>query len=312
MLQAATAVVVALSFVAPATGAVALPEWPDTEPIRALAAPAARDCNAAEAFLAAEEVYRRTELPKPADQRAPLRAQDAALKLVLQGLECRRCEFAYSADLALPPTDQPIPMAALYWAASLSLVGQGRALQAQGRPAEAERAHAQAARLGVALLDDVGMTYVQQLIGLRILTDAAEGLGDLALAQGAPERAAACARFAAQSRAYREALGRFLREELSYEALLTDAAAEGDRVRRVASLFASTDNRALQVEILLYVGLARPLLEEPRARAEVEAALLRAAQHPDRRLRKLAAWCRALRPAEARSLIRLLLRWPLL
>jgi hypothetical protein len=305
------AVVVALAVLVLPAGAAVLPELPETAPIVALAAPDARDCNAATAFLAAQAAYR-TELTKPAAERKPLTLQDEAMKLILQGIECRRCEFPYSGDLAIPPGNQEIPPSSLFWAASRSLVEEGARLRQQKHEAEAAYAYAQTARLGVLILEDPGMTYIQQLIGLRILTEAAEGLGDLAVAQGDPERAATCARFIASSRAYREGLGRFLREELRSQALLEDADAQAAHVREVAALFASTENRAIQVEILMYLGLARPLLKDEGARAAVEATLAQAARHPDRRLGKLAAWCRTVTAESARSAIHASASWPLL
>jgi hypothetical protein len=310
---AAVLAVVVLAALAPAAGAAVLPELPDTVSIVALAAPATRDCNAAEAFLAAQELFRQAGGFDAAANAKPIAREDQAMKLILQGLECRRCELPYSRDLAVPPWDQTIPPSKLFWAASRGLVEEGGRLRQQGRDAEAARSYAQAARLGALILEDPGMTYVQQLIALRILTEAAQGFGDLAIAEGDPERAAACARFIANSRAYRDGVGKFLREELRSQALLEDADAQAEHVRQIAALFASTDNRAIQVEMLLYLGLARPLVRDARTRAAVDAALAQAARHPDRRLGKLAERCRTLTAEGARSDIRKYSQpWPLL
>lgn len=294
---------------APAAPGV-LPQLPDVAPIAALIERPAGDCNAAERFLRAEEIYRERELRKPSEERKPLPADHPAMQLVLEGLECRRCEFPYSADLAIPPTEQTIPMSALYWAASAGLVERGRELYEAGhtRPAREEMGHA--LQLGLLLFEEPGITFIQQLVALRVLADAAEGLGDLAIASGDEDDAAACARFLARSHAYRDDLGVLMREVLAYPPLQNDPESHAPAVQRIAPLFDATANKAIQLEILLYLSFARAVLAPSAARDAAEATLQRARRSPDRRIGQLAKWGLGLDAGEARRILGDVSGWP--
>jgi hypothetical protein len=294
---------------APAAAGV-LPELPDLTPLAALIDRPSGDCNAADRFLEAEEIYRQGELQKPAEERRPLPLDHPAMKLVLEGLECRRCEFPYSADLAIPPTEQPIPMGALYWAAAAGLAERGQRLRDEGQTGAAREEYGRALQLGLLLFEEPGLTFIQQLVALRVLSQAAEGLGDLAVARGDEDDAAACARFLARSHAYRDDLGVLMREVLAYPPLQKDPEAHAPLVPKVAALFDATTNEAIQVEILIYLGFAHAVINDPEARDAAEATLARARRSPDRRLRTLADWGLELEAGEARRLLGEISGWP--
>jgi hypothetical protein len=232
------------------------------------------------------------------------------MKLVLEGLQCRRCEFPYSADLAIPPTEQTIPMGALYWAASAGLVEGGQRRRAEGAPGAAREEFGRALELGLLLFEEPGITFIQQLVALRVLADAAEGLGDLAIAQGNEDDAATCARFLAQSHAYRDDMGTLMREVLAYAPLQDDPEGHAPLVHQVAPLFDATANRALQLEILLYLSFARAVLDPSAARDAAEATLERARRSPDRRIGRLAEWGLDLEASEARRILGDVSGWP--
>ena len=301
--------VVVLVFAVPA-GAGVLPELPDVTALAALVDRPSGDCNAADRFLEAEEVYRRGELHKPAEERTPLSADHPAMTLVLEGLECRRCEFPYSADLTLPPTDHPIPMSAVYWAASARLAEQGHVLREKGQEVRARQEYGRVLQLGLLLLEDPGMTFIQQLIALRVLSQAAEGLGDLAIAGGDEDTAASCARFLAQTNAYRDDMRALVGGVLAYPPLLADPGSRAAQVREVAPLFDATTNGAVQLELLVYLGFARALLEPSEARDAARATLEGARSSPDPRIRKLAGWGLDLDADEARRILGEATSWP--
>ncbi|MCG6925787.1 MAG: hypothetical protein LJF30_10805 [Acidobacteria bacterium] len=294
---------------APAAAGV-LPELPDVAPLAALIDRPSGDCNAAERFLEAEETYRRDELRKPTEQRTPLPPDHPAMKLVLAGLECRRCEFPYSVDLTLPPTEHPIPMSAVYWAASAGLVERAGMLQREGRTAESRKELGRVVHLGLLLIEDPGMTFIQQLIALRVLSQGAEGLGDLAITDGDEDVAATCARFLARTHAYRDDMRALVGGELAYPPLLADPGSQGAQVRKVAPLFDATANKAVQLEVLVYLGFARALVDEPAARDAAGATLERARRSPDRRIRKLGDWGLGLEEGEARRILGEAVGWP--
>lgn len=301
--------IVVLGFAGPA-GAGFLPELPDVTALAALVDRPSADCNAADRFLEAEEVYRQGELQKSAEERRPLPLDHPAMKLVLGGLECRRCEFPHSVDLTLPPTDHPIPMSALYWAVSASLAERGQALRAEGQAARSRQEYGRAMHLGLLLLEDPGMTFIQQLIALRVLSQAAEGLGDLAIAGGDEDTAANCARFLAQTHTYRDDMRALVGGVLAYSPLLADPDSRAARVREVAPLFDATANKAVQLEILVYLGFARALMDDPAARDSATATLERARRNSDSRIRKLADWGLGLDRDEARRILGDAVDWP--
>jgi hypothetical protein len=277
------------------------------KPIAALIARPTVDCNAATFFLQAETVYRETaaaELKKPHEQRLPLPPEHPAAKLVLEGAECGRAEFPYSRDFAIPPTNQEIPMRALYWATATGLGEEAQRLRAAGKTAEAREAFARVTRLGLLLYEDPGITYIQDVISLNVLSKGVEGLGDLALARHDERSAQACEAFLAASRAYLEQVGAFLREVVPAAALADGADREAGHIRGAAVLLAVARNPVVKIELLQYLGLARPLCADPETRSAIEQALGRSAkQEGDARIRKVAAWALATTPAEARGII---------
>jgi hypothetical protein len=301
--------VVLTGVVSPARAAV-LPELPDVAPLAALVERPSGDCNAADSFLEAEEVYRRGELQKPPEERRPLPAEHPAMKLVSEGLRCRRCEFPYSSDITIPPTDHPIPMSALYWAASAGLVARSDELRQEGHDDQSRQELARAMQLGLLLFEEPGMTFIQQLIALRILSQAAEGFGDRAIARGDEDVAAACARFLARTQAYRDDMRTLVGEVLAYPPLLADPQGQAVHVRQVAPLFTMTANKAIQLEVLIYLGFARALGDDPAVQDAVGATFDHARHSPDLRIRKLADWGRHLEADEVRRILRETVSWP--
>ena len=199
-----------------ASAAPAAPERPDVRPIAALIARPTVDCNAATFFLQAERVYRETaaaELKKPHAQRLPLPPEHPAAKLVLEGTECGRAEFPYSRDFAIPPTNQEIPMRALYWTTATGLGEEAQRLRAAGKTAEARETFARVTQLGLLLYEDPGITYIQDVISLNVLSKGVEGLGDLALARHDERRGPGLRGLSLRpAAAYLEQVGVFLRE----------------------------------------------------------------------------------------------------
>lgn len=299
----------AAALAAPAAAGV-LPELPDAGPLAALVERPKAECNAAESFQAAEDAYRRSgELDKPRAERLPLAPNHPAARLVLEGLECRRCEFPYSADLAIPPLEQPIPSASLYWATAQGLRRNARALRDQGRHGEADREIRRLLWLGLLLREDPGMSFVQQLTALNILAEAAADIGDRAIASGEPAKAADCARFLAQHNAYRRDM-RGLLAIVAVQPLLEDPARAAEQIRLAAPLASATTNAAVRLEVLIYLGLAAALPTEPAARQAARGALVQAEQDRDPRIRKLARWGLQLRPDEARRIVSNAANWP--
>jgi hypothetical protein len=301
--------VVAMALVSPARAGV-LPELPDVAPLAALVERSSGDCNAADKFLEAEEIYRVGELRKPAQERMPLPADHPAMKLVLEGSECRRCEFPYSADLTIPPTDHPIPMSALYFASAAGLAERGRTAREEGREDRSRLEYGRAMQLGLLLFEDPGMTFIQQLIALGVLSQAAEGLGDLAIAGGDEDVAATCARFLARTHRYRDEMKALVGGVLAYKPLLADPGSRAAQVREVAPLVDATTNKAIQLEVLIYLGFARALVDDPSARDAARTALERARRSPDARIRKLANWGLGLDTDEARRILGDAMSWP--
>ncbi len=265
------------------------PSPPDAAAIAALVERPTADCNAADFYMQAQEAYR-PELKKPREQRLQLAGDHPALGLILKGWGCRRCEFPYSKDLTLPPWEQTIPMSHLYWSAARTLVARGEPLRQQGRLGEARAASAQAVSLGLHLLQDPGLTFIQRIVALKTLSIGVESLGDLAIAGGQKETAAACERFLAASREYVDGLLRFVREEVPARPLLESPKTQADHLRLVSGYYAGTNDTPVRVEILMYLAFAQSLVDDAGARDAAQATLRRAARDPDPRLAKLAQW----------------------
>jgi hypothetical protein len=283
----------------------AVPERPDVRAIAALIARPTADCNAATFFLQAERVYRETEaaeLKKPHAERLPLPPEHPAARLVLKGTECRRAEFPYSRDFAIPPTNQDIPMRALYWTTATGLSEEAQRLRAVGKTDEARQAFARVTQLGLLLYEEPGITYIQDLISLNVLALGVSGLGDLALARGDKGAAESCEAFLSASRGYLEQVGVFLRDVLPLARLVPDP--EAGRIRDAAALLGIARNATLKIELIQYLGIARPLCSRAETRTVIEQALKRSAQEDeDARIRKVAAWALATKAAEAHEII---------
>jgi hypothetical protein len=288
-------------------GASELPPPPDVAPIAALVTRPTGNCNAADSFLRAEEILR----PELDRNELALQRSHPAVVATLAGLACRRCEFPYSRRLAIPPTEQPIPMSRLYAGVAAMLFEEGEGLLAAGRPSEAERSFVDAARLGLLLHEEPGLTIIQEILALNVLARAAEGLGDLAIARGDETTAATCARFLARRRAYVDGAMRFVRE-LGYARLARDPRTQADKVREVVAVFAATQSPALRAEMLLYLSLASGLVENVDARSAARAILEEARSNPDQRIRALAEWGLMLTPDAAREQVRIMASspWP--
>jgi hypothetical protein len=301
-----------LSGVGGASAAPAVPERPDVRAIAALIERPNADCNAATFFLQAERVYRETEaaeLKKPHALRLPLPPEHPAAKLVLKGTECRRAEFPYSRDFAIPPTNQEIPMRALYWTTAIGLSEEAQRLRAAGKLDEARRTFARVTQLGLLLYEDPGITYIQDMISLNVLALGVAGLGDLALARGDKGAAEGCEAFLAASRAYLEQVGVFLRDVLPLTRLVPDP--EAGRIRDAATLLGVARNPTLKIELIQYLGIARPLCTRAETRTAIEQALKRSAKEDeDARIRKVAAWALATKAEEAREIIQGYLKHP--
>ncbi len=292
-----------------AEGALRLPELPDVRDVLALAPRGVRPCNAATYFEEAEKAFVATGRANARRPPQALAAGDPVLALVLQGMRCRSCEFAYSRTMAIPPTEQRIPASSLYRSAAESFIEEGRRLQTQAKPAEAEAAFQKAVALGTLLFEDPGITLIQDAISLSVLQRGAEGLGDMALARGDRRQAEVCSRFIAGARAYLEGSTRLVK---GFPILgLRDApSAQREAVAKIAMLDAPELRGSLRVEILMFVGLARPLIADlPPA---VGRALARARGDRDPRIRAIAEWAHGLDRREALQQVQLLAAspWP--
>jgi hypothetical protein len=280
---------------------------PDVAPLAALVSRPTGDCNAADFFLKAEEILRpelgRTEIALSRDHPAALAA--------LQGLACRRCEFPYSRRLTLPPTEQPIPMGRLYLGLAAMLSGEGAQLLAAGKPTEAQRTFGQAVQLGLLLQEEPGITIVQEIMALSVLARGAEGLGDLAVARGDDATAATCARFLAGRQSYVDGATRFVRD-LGYSELIRQPSAQAEKVKSIASAYATMKAPALRAEMLLYLCLSWRLVDEPSAASAARGILESARRDEDPRIRALAEWGLALTQDAAREQVRIMASspWP--
>jgi tetratricopeptide (TPR) repeat protein len=296
-------VLLGLAFaLAPRAEAASLPGLPDWTALARRAPSPPSHCNAGVQLDAAERLF----FAMPADERQPLKEGVRPFDMAVAALECDHCILPYSEELAIPPTEQRIPSSKFYWTVSAALAERGASEAAQGKLLEAEKDYQHVLRLGLLVFDDPGISFIQQFIGLHILADAAQGLGDLDLARGNAQGAAECAEFVRETRRYREDAARFLRETLSWDRLTKDPVASEKALPSVAPLLALPQNRPLRAEVAMYLGLAGALLPSKDARAEAQAALERASREaPDSRMRKLSDWALGLTkdPKAARSLL---------
>lgn len=302
-----TVLLLGLSALRPAAAPV--PELPAVGEIVALAPRPPGPCNAATFFQSAEQAFVARNRADAALALRALAPDDPVLALVLQGMSCRSCEFPYSRTMAIPPTEQRIPASSLYRSAAETFVEEGRRLEKQGRLGEAEAEFRKAIVLGRLLLEDPGITLIQDAISLSVLQRGAEGLGDVALARGDARRAETCSRFIVGARAYLEGSSRLVKG-FPIRGLRDAPSAQREAVAAIAALDAPEVRGSLRVEILMFVALALPVVADlPPA---VRGVLERARADRDPRIRAIAEWGRSLDAREAQRQITLLAGspWP--
>lgn len=281
--------IMALCAVAPHTAAVDIPSPPDVGEIAALVSRPDGDCNAADAFLEAEALYRKTELKKAPEKRNSLSPDSEIMKQVERGLACKMCEFPFSRDMKLPPYEQMIPMMALYRAAARTWRIQGdEALERKDYPA-AEAMYAKALNLGLLLFEEPGITIIQDMISFACMQEGAEGLGDVFIATHEADKAAACARFLANRARYMDSLPKFVSRVLRGP----DHPFPGltDDFKAIALLYPSITYAPVKVEIILCAGELHAFnRKDPELVKHCRMILDRAMNDPDERLRKMAKW----------------------
>jgi len=277
----------------PAAVAVTIPEPPPVTEIAALVERPEGQGNAADYYLQAEKMYRESELAKPEADRMILDETSEIYALMEQGLAIRRCEFPYSLEMKLPPYEQMIPMMALYRAAAVTWRRKGdRALEMKSYD-DARSWYSRAVNLGLQLYEEPGITIIQDMIAFTCMQEGAEGLGDLFIATGDPDRAAACARFLAQRTRYMDELPRFvnsiLRKPGRGKPELTDS------FKAVARLYPSFIYAPIKVEIILSTGEILAFnRNDPETLKYCKMILESALKDPDRRIRAIAEWAEKL------------------
>jgi len=155
--------------------------------------------------------------------------------------------------------------------------------------------------LGLLLYEEPGITFIQDLISLRVIAEGAKGLGDLAIAEENKDAAGTCAAFVEQSQAYTEGISRFIREQLTYEALLRNPDSQSAHIRELVDRYKKVSNPKVRLEIMLFAGLARPLMTDPDAIRELDALVAESLRDPDVRFQRLGAWIRDLDIESARE-----------
>lgn len=273
--------------------AIDLPKTPDSSGIVAMIKRPEEPCNAADFFRRAEDAYR-PELEKKREDRSIIAKDHPALDLVLKGIKCKTCEFPYSKEMTIPPTEQLIPMAALYWAVAGRLAQDGRALFEEKKFDQSRELFSNAVILGLLLYEENGITFLQDMISLRVISEGAKGLGDLAIAEDNKDAARVYATFVEQSQLYIEGISRFIREQLTYEALLRDPNSQSAHIRKLVDLYKTVDNPRIRLEFLLFTGLAKPLITDPDAIREIDSLVTETLSDPDIRFQRMGNWIKSL------------------
>ncbi|MBN2056072.1 hypothetical protein JW905_14175 [bacterium] len=276
-----------------------IPKPPDVTGLSGFVSRLTGDGNAADHFLAAEKVFLkdhdRKEIERPVDE------DDEAFRLVEKGLGCGRCEFPYSATMAIPPYEQMIPMMSLYRSVVKRFRLLGDAALAKKDFATAEHWYGHCLVLGLMLWNEPGITIIQDMISMSCLSEGAEGLGDLAISRGDPDRAALCARFLAEKTAYLDALPLFVRDTLrggmNYPAKVSDS------FRQVADVYETIDYNPLKLEILLAASEIVSFHKDKETLGVCARILGPASRDPDPRIRAVAEWTAGLSKEDMKSLL---------
>ena len=282
--------VVLLAF-APDIAAVEIPSPPSVDEISALVIRPIGDCNAADDYLKAEKLYRKTELRKPPEERSRMSPDSEIMKLVEQGLTCRSCEFPFSLDMELPPYEQMIPMMALYRAAARTWRIQGDEALTLKDYETATAFYSKAVNLGLQLFEEPGITIIQDMISFACMQEGVEGLGDVFIATGDAEKAATCARFLANRAHYMDSLPDFVNHVLRGP----DHPLSGltENYKEVALLYPTVTYLPIKVEIILTTGeLLAFNRKDPEVLKYSGMILDNALKDQDERIRKTAKWAR--------------------
>lgn len=268
---------------------ITIPHPPPLEELSSLVILPDGECNAADIYLEAENIYRNTELKKSPEQRMNLPEQSEIMKLMEKGLHCRQCEFPYSRDVTLPPYNQMIPMMALYRAAAHTWRLQGDEALRNKEYSRAATSFQKPLLLGFQLFNEPGITIIQDMISFTCMQEGAEGLGDLYIATGDAEKAAVCARFLANRVRYIDALPAFVSSILRGQNHPLSGLTE--TYKEVALLYPAIDYQPIKLEILLATG---ELLAFNRNNEELvtccRLVIDHAVKDPDERIRKMATW----------------------
>lgn len=285
----------------PAASACAgtIPVPPDVSTLYSMIERPANNCNAAEMFLNAEKMVRKSD-----DEivEGRLKQNSDAYRLVMKGLECRRCEFPFSLDMKLPPYEQMIPMMKLYRSAAKTFSQNGEKALEKKKFEEAEMWFSNALNLGLLLWEEPGITIIQDMISLSCLTEGAEGMGDLFIAKGDEDNAAACARFLAQKNAYLDALPRFVNQKLRNKDEWPRKASE--EFKQIALLYPTVRYLPLKLEILLAVAELNAFTLDRETSELCRRVIDEGKKDPDARIRKTAEWAEELKKANGIEMIK--------
>jgi len=279
------------------------PDPPEAAAVASLVTLPTGDCNGADFYQKAEDAWRRDEMPRPAEETLRLPEGHAAFASMVRAAECQRFELPYSATIAIPPTDQPIPASRLYWGAARTMVDRAQALGNAGKRDEARQELGRVVVLGLQLYQDPGLTYIQQVVALRTIAMGVQGLGDLAIASGQEETAARCARVLARSRAYLDGLTRFLGQELPLRQLPAGPGLQA-QVKKLSGYYDATTNKPVRSEMLLFLATVHAVAADEPVRQAASDILTRATRDADERLGQIARWGLALDKATAERILR--------
>ena len=283
-------VLTAILFTLPATAAESLvPVPPDLHAIYNLVTRPTGDCNAADYFRQAEAQLRDHSRD---EKNGCLKEKSRSYELVEQGLNCRRCEFPFSLDMKLPPYEQMIPMMKLYRAAARTYAQNGREAMEKKDYAAAAQWFSKAVNLGLLLWEEPGITIIQDMITMVVLSEGVEGFGDMFIAQGNGDQAAVCAKFLAEKTAYMEALPKFVNRILRDQGAWPPRAT--DSYKEVARLYPTVTYLPIKVEILLTTAEINAFNEDADTKKLCHSVIEAGKADPDARIRKIAGWAEEL------------------
>lgn len=281
---------------------VTIPEPPSVREIEAMVTRPTGEGNAADYYLQAEALYRKTELHKPSEERLVLDDTSEVYSLVEKGLAIRHCTFPYSMTMKLPPYEQMIPMMALYRAAAVTWRKKGDAALEREDYDAARAWYSKAVNLGLQLNEEPGITIIQDMIAFTCMQEGVEGLGDLYIATGDGDNAAACARFLAHRTRYMDELPKFVNTILRSPDQKMPSLSES--FKAVARLYPTISYAPIKVEIILSTG---EILAFHRGDPETEhycnMVLDHAIKEPDPRIRTIAEWAKKLEVKDLMAMI---------